>query len=70
MEIDGDGSFGQAVITVEESHFAAEFGADVAVGVLDVEAEADRHFIADGVFGALDDFVIERVVVEAVVTIF
>lgn len=70
MEIDGDGFLGQSVITMEKRHLAAQFSTDVAVGILDVEAKADRHFIADGVFGALDDFVIERVVVEAVVTIF
>ena len=50
--------------------FAAQFGADVPVSVLNLKREFYGHVVGDGVLGFLDNFVIERMRMNAVVPAF
>ena len=70
FQLDGDGAFRHAGVAPVISDFATELGADVTVGILDLEGQFDRHLIGDGVLGLLDDFVIQRMRMTAVITTF
>ena len=70
FQLDGDGAFRHAGVAPVISDLPTELGADVAVGILDLEGKFDRHLIGDGVLGLLDDFVIQRMRMTAVIAPF
>ena len=68
-QLDVDGAVRQAVVAVYTRDFTGQLGADIAVGILDLELGGHRLLVANGAAGRVDDLVVERVGVHAVVAI-